>query len=116
MGQQGAGVQLNIQRSSGPLVELAILRTACASASISGEIAVPQPATAPATEARVEALVPQEMSETQARLSTAAASMGLSSAHFWRVPSDYYDHELEWRRAVLGAASTKQLCKSMIME
>jgi len=45
-----------------------------------------------------------------------AAKRGISSAHIWRVRSDYYDQELAWRRDVLGAASTLQLCKSMIME
>ena len=60
--------------------------------------------------------VPQEVSGTQANVATAAAKLGLSSAHFWRVRGDYYDQELSWRRDVLGASSVKQLCKSMIME
>ena len=72
--------------------------------------ASPKPAKA------VEALVAQTVSETQARLAEAAAGLGLTSAHFWRVPPDYYDQELSWRRDVLGASTTAQLCKSMIME
>ena len=49
-------------------------------------------------------------------MAEAAAGLGLTSAHFWRVPPDYYDQELSWRRDVLGASTTAQLCKSMIME
>jgi hypothetical protein len=33
-----------------------------------------------------------------------------------RVPSDYYDQPLEFRRACLQASSTDHLCKSIIME
>jgi len=60
--------------------------------------------------------VAQDVSPTQARLQAEAERLGLTSGKFWRVRSDYYDQELEWRRDVLGASSVTQLCKSMIME
>ena len=60
--------------------------------------------------------VPQESSAIMSRLQAEAAAIGLTSAKFWRVRSDYYDQELTWRRDVLGAGSVRQLCKSMIME
>ena len=60
--------------------------------------------------------VAQDVSPTQARLQAEVAKLGITTSKFWRVRSDYYDQALEWRRDVLGAASTTQLCKSMIME
>jgi len=59
---------------------------------------------------------PHDSSPVQARLELVARELGLSSARFCRTPQDYYEHELEWRREVLGACSTAALCKSMIME
>jgi len=35
---------------------------------------------------------------------------------FVRVPGEYYDQPLEFRRSCLKAASTDHLCKSIIME
>lgn len=35
---------------------------------------------------------------------------------FARVPPDYYDHPLEYRRSCVGAASVDHLCKALIME
>lgn len=35
---------------------------------------------------------------------------------FVRVPADYYDQPLEFRRACLKASSVDHLCKSIIME
>jgi hypothetical protein len=60
--------------------------------------------------------VAQEPSATTKKLQAEVDQIGLSSAKFWRVRSDYYEQELPWRRDVLGAASVQQLCKSMIME
>ena len=60
--------------------------------------------------------VAQEVTPVQARVMDEAKRLGLSSAMFWRVRSDYYEQELPWRRDVLGASSVQQLCKSMIME
>lgn len=60
--------------------------------------------------------VEQTVSATQQRLINLAANIGLTSATFRRVRDDYYEQELAWRRDVIGAASVKQLCKSMIME
>jgi hypothetical protein len=64
-----------------------------------------------------ECRVAQEpISPTQQRLQAEVDRLGLVDARFCRVRGDYYDQELSWRRDVLGAASVKQLCKSMIME
>ena len=60
--------------------------------------------------------VEQTVSATQQRLISLAADIGLTSAIFRRVRDDYYEQELAWRRDAIGAASVKQLCKSMIME
>lgn len=38
------------------------------------------------------------------------------TAVFMRVPVDYYDHDLEYRRQCLSAASVEHLCKSIVME
>ena len=45
-----------------------------------------------------------------------AITLGLRSARFCYVPSDYYDRELEARRVLLGASSTDLLCKTVIVE
>ena len=63
-----------------------------------------------------ECQVAQEVTPVQARVMDEARRLGLSSAMFWRVRSDYYEQLLPWRRDVLGASSVQQLCKSMIME
>ena len=122
----GAGAVLDIQRCTSSLVEVVVERSATggvvldivrSTASANHFVVEASDASSPPAAAEfVEALVSQELSATQARLSTLAKSIGLTSARFWRVPSEYYDQELEWRRNVLGATSTKQLCKSMIME
>jgi prolyl-tRNA editing enzyme YbaK/EbsC (Cys-tRNA(Pro) deacylase) len=91
-----------------------------AAASVSGVRAgvVPPNEPAPLDAAVISACqVAQEpVSSTQARLQVALDRLGMGSGKFWRVRSDYYDQELEWRRDVLGASSVNQLCKSMIME
>ena len=63
------------------------------------------------------ALPPSEApaSPTQARLAAELSARGVPHA-FKRVPSDYYDHDLEWRRRVLTAPSTAHLCKSLLLE
>lgn len=60
--------------------------------------------------------VSQVVSPRQEALQATAERIGLRSAHFWRVAESYYEEGLAWRRDVLGAASVRQLCKSMIME
>ena len=46
----------------------------------------------------------------------AALSAGLRTIQFAFVPSNYYDESLEWRRALLGANSVQQLCKTVVVE
>ena len=60
--------------------------------------------------------VAQTRSPTWEKVEAAATALGLTGVKFWRVRGDYYDQELAWRRDVLGAATTAQLCKAMIME
>ena len=55
-----------------------------------------------------------QKSSVQARLELEAATLGLTGCVFARVPSEYYDQSLEWRRDQLGAASVEHLCKSII--
>ena len=91
------------------------MRHAAAGSVSVGKVPADEPPRLDASEiARCQ--VPQEVSPTQARVAAEATKMGLSTAYFWRVRSDYYEQELAWRRDVLGAASVTQLCKSMIME
>lgn len=127
------GVALDITRSAAKKEKPAKSPKAAAPVSASRQAAAP-PAKKPhiggITVARVPASEPppldaaeiascqvaQVVSPIQERVMADAAKRGISSAHIWRVRSDYYDQELAWRRDVLGAASTLQLCKSMIME
>ena len=78
----------------------------------------PSPGEAPRMgEAEIAACqVAQTRSPTWEKVEAAAAALGLTGVKFWRVRGDYYDQELAWRRDVLGAATTAQLCKAMIME
>lgn len=55
-------------------------------------------------------------SAVQLRLEQVAAQHGIAGLVFKRVPSNYYEETLEWRRDQLGAASVEHLCKSIIME
>lgn len=55
------------------------------------------------------------VSATQARLQGELDRLGASSARFCRVPEDYYDQELEYRRGCLDAASVEHLTKSIVM-
>ena len=118
----GSGVVLDIQRCAssfvdvviepiGGVVKLDILRS---TTSVSQGVGALSNVNSPVTDTKVatevvQALVSQEPSAMQARLGSLARSIELTSARFWRVPFDYYDRELEWRRDVLGAASTKQV-------
>lgn len=56
-----------------------------------------------------------EDTEVMKRLRGIAESLSLRSSRFRRTPSDYYDWTLEERRDYLGASTTFQLCKTMIM-
>lgn len=57
-------------------------------------------------------------SETQRRLTEELLAQGISSDRFafTRVPGDYYDGSLEYRRECLQAASLSRLCKTLLME
>ncbi|KAF8060054.1 hypothetical protein HT031_004993 [Scenedesmus sp. PABB004] len=57
-----------------------------------------------------------DASPIQARLARELHEKGFSDFRFVRVPPDYYDRPLAWRRDVLRAASEAHLCKSIIME
>ncbi|KAA8522238.1 hypothetical protein F0562_012911 [Nyssa sinensis] len=52
---------------------------------------------------------------TEARLSAILSSNGVRDFSFKRVPSDYYDRPLEFRRDCLGAPSIDHLCKSIVL-
>ncbi|XP_068635774.1 uncharacterized protein [Aristolochia californica] len=52
---------------------------------------------------------------TESRLSAILKAGGVRDFLFKRVPSDYYDMPLEYRRDVLGASSIDHLCKSIVM-
>lgn len=53
---------------------------------------------------------------TARRLGEELESLGVQEHAFVRVPKDYYDQDLEFRRRVLGAPSIDHLCKSIVME
>lgn len=50
------------------------------------------------------------------RVKRCVASLPIFTAVLRRVPADYYDRSLEERRVLLGAASTAQLCKTIVLE
>lgn len=54
--------------------------------------------------------------DSMRRARTAVEKGGLYSANWKWVPEPYYNWGLERRRQELGARSTKQLCKSLLME
>ncbi|GIL54987.1 hypothetical protein Vafri_10665 [Volvox africanus] len=60
--------------------------------------------------------VTPDASPTQQRLEQELLHRGFSSYRFIRVPAEYYDRQLEFRRDCLGAASVNHLCKSIVME
>lgn len=51
-----------------------------------------------------------------ARLRRHCLDIGLHSAVFKWVPSDYYQHNLQWRRDILGAPTIQHLCKTIVLE
>lgn len=57
------------------------------------------------------------VSATQARLGAELLRLGFGPDKFafTRVPSDYYDRPLEYRRSCLGAASLDRLCKTLLL-
>jgi len=74
--------------------------------------ATPPPATPP------PALSP-DATENEATIHAELAALGPafpSGFRLERVPGDYYDRDLEFRRRCLSAWSTSHLCKSMVME
>ena len=63
--------------------------------------------------------LPEDASETHKRIHESLVRHHpdtISSFRVVRVPSDYYDRPLEYRRANLSASSVAHLCKSMVME
>jgi len=60
-------------------------------------------------------LTPTALSQ-MSRARSAVINANCTSAVFKFVPSDYYTYGLEKRRQTLGATTTFQLCKSMLME
>ena len=57
-------------------------------------------------------------SDTQRRLSEELLAQGIPQDRFafTRVPGDYYDHSLDYRRECLRAAALSRLCKTLLME
>lgn len=49
------------------------------------------------------------------RLASELTARGVATFQFRRVPPDYYDHPLEWRRDALAAPSVAHLCKSLVL-
>lgn len=95
-------VQLQIQkRGSGILLELLRSSTERTAAEV-----------LPVAPFKLKDEKPADVSEVQARLTAEAAAIGLSSVRFLRVPADYYDQSLEWRRDVLGGEHTSQAIRS----
>ncbi|KAG2434874.1 hypothetical protein HYH02_012074 [Chlamydomonas schloesseri] len=83
-----------------------------------GALQGPGPAATTATAAPPALLgISPDASPMQQRLEAELISKGcVSEARFVRVPADYYDQPLEFRRDCLGAASIDHLCKSIVME
>ncbi|XP_078154013.1 ybaK/aminoacyl-tRNA synthetase-associated domain-containing protein isoform X3 [Carex rostrata] len=52
---------------------------------------------------------------TETRLSVILLARGVSDFAWKRVPSDYYDQSLEYRRQILAASRIEQLCKTIVM-
>ncbi|GLC41642.1 hypothetical protein PLESTB_000693600 [Pleodorina starrii] len=82
---------------------------------------VPSPAATAAAAAaaatpRPRPAVTPDASPTQQRLEQELIDRCFSGFRFVRVPGDYYDQPLEFRRDCLGAASVQHLCKSIVME
>eukprot|EP01089_Gocevia_fonbrunei_P000434 TRINITY_DN10459_c0_g1_i1.p1 TRINITY_DN10459_c0_g1~~TRINITY_DN10459_c0_g1_i1.p1 ORF type:complete len:240 (-),score=47.29 TRINITY_DN10459_c0_g1_i1:67-786(-) len=57
-----------------------------------------------------------EESEPILRVKNACKKLSLKSSRFKRVAADYYSWDLEQRRVALGAHSTEQLCKTILLE
>ncbi|GFR50353.1 hypothetical protein Agub_g12562, partial [Astrephomene gubernaculifera] len=74
------------------------------------------PTSAPTPTTSTSITVTPDASPTQQRLEAELAARGFSAARFVRVPADYYDQPLEYRRACLQAEHVDQLCKSIVME
>ena len=54
--------------------------------------------------------------DTARRLNGDLASKGCAPSKFVRVPAQYYDEDLEFRRRCLNGKSVDHLCKSITME
>eukprot|EP00232_Nephroselmis_pyriformis_P016789 CAMPEP_0182881308 /NCGR_PEP_ID=MMETSP0034_2-20130328/17100_1 /TAXON_ID=156128 /ORGANISM="Nephroselmis pyriformis, Strain CCMP717" /LENGTH=232 /DNA_ID=CAMNT_0025014333 /DNA_START=78 /DNA_END=772 /DNA_ORIENTATION=+ len=60
--------------------------------------------------------LPADASAVHTRLHGELVSRGVMDFKFHRAPPEYYSWSLEQRRVELGAVSTNQLCKSIVME
>lgn len=115
---EGALVEVCVRRaqhaeagSSAPLVQLEIV-TLTSPAAVAAAASSQPAARSSAGDQNAAAAT----SSMQARLARIAAELGIRSAAFHRVPADYYEQDLSSRAQLVGAQSTAQLCKSMIME
>ncbi|KAF6145707.1 hypothetical protein GIB67_010668 [Kingdonia uniflora] len=57
----------------------------------------------------------EEEETTESRLSSILHSNTVVDFSFKRVPSDYYERSLDYRRDILNAASVHHLCKSIVL-
>lgn len=69
-----------------------------------------------ASNSTVAPFAPMDISPVQRRLAEELAAEGIVNHRFVRAPPEYYDQTLEFRQAVLQAASVHHLCKTIIME
>ena len=109
-------VNLVVERNTEGGVYLSIHRVSELSAASSKQLVMATKASELPPPASLDAC-PQ--TDVHRRLDGLAYKMGLTSARLVRVPSDYYERELEWRRDVLEAQSTKQashLCRRIALE
>lgn len=62
--------------------------------------------------------VPQIMSpsETEEFLTEDLTGRGVRNFAFYKVPADYYDRDLDYRRSCLQAPSIEHLCKTIVFE
>lgn len=60
--------------------------------------------------------LPPDASRTHEVVHSDLVGRGMRDFRVRRVPPDYYDRDLEYRRRCLDAASVGNLCKSMVME
>lgn len=67
-------------------------------------------------QARSEVSLTKSASETEELLTEDLRRRGVRTFAFYKVPPDYYDRDLEYRRACLEAPSIEHLCKTIVFE